>query len=77
MYKILPYYSPFIELFFKNIPTFLSIKLFSKLNTNKSEITMYTCISYAIPAIIYGIIRNINVLDLLFLNNYMFDIFIN
>ena len=41
-------------------------------NTNKSEITMYTCISYAIPAIIYGIIRNINVLDLLFLNNYMF-----
>ncbi len=41
-------------------------------NTNKGEITIYTCISYALPAIIYAIIRHINVIDILFLNNYMF-----
>lgn len=41
-------------------------------NINKSEITIYTCISYMIPAIIYAVIKNINILDILFLNNYMF-----
>lgn len=41
-------------------------------NTNKSEITIYTCISYALPAIIYAIIKHISIVNILFLNNYMF-----
>ncbi len=41
-------------------------------NTNKSEITLYSCLSYSIPAIIYAIIKNISILNILFLNNYMF-----
>lgn len=41
-------------------------------NTNKSEITLYSCISYSIPAIIYAIINKTSVLNMLFLNNYMF-----
>lgn len=41
-------------------------------NTNKSEITIYACISYSIPAVLYAIISHISVLEVLFLNNYMF-----
>lgn len=41
-------------------------------NTNKSEITVYSFVSYSVPAVIYAIIKEINVLDILFLNNYMF-----
>lgn len=41
-------------------------------NTNKSEITIATTLSYSIPAIIYAFIVNQSVLDILFLYNYLF-----
>lgn len=41
-------------------------------NNNKTEITIYSIISFMIPTFIYGLIASKDILSLLFLNNYIF-----
>lgn len=41
-------------------------------NNNKTEITIYSIISFIIPSFIYGLIASKDILSLIFLNNYIF-----
>lgn len=41
-------------------------------NNNKTEITIYSILSFIIPSLIYGIIASKDILSLIFLNNYIF-----
>ncbi len=41
-------------------------------NNNKTDITIYSIISYIIPAFIYGLLAHKDILSLVFLNNYLF-----